>query len=143
MQIFIKTLNGKNLIVDVEPYDKIVNLKRNLEKKILIPAFQQRLIFAGKSLKDEYPLSNYSISKESTLHLTLSLKGGYGCIEGIYPIEMKPKNLVWSLFLWFIVIALLFLDVFFTYYSPMYVLNISCIAEFSTNKTTSSRDHQW
>jgi ubiquitin-like protein Nedd8 len=77
MQVKVKTLTGRDIPVDIEPTDRIIRVKEMMEEKEGIPPSQQRLIFNGSQLDDESTVLESNITPGSSLHLVLTLRGGW------------------------------------------------------------------
>ena len=96
MQIFVKTLTGKTITLNVTALTTIESVMGMIQDRLNIPASQQRLIYAGKQLEGGRTLSYYNIQRESTLHLLLRVRGGPGGaeMEVSFGAEITRKNLV-------------------------------------------------
>uniref|UniRef100_A0A8C5XYY1 Ubiquitin-like protein NEDD8 n=1 Tax=Microcebus murinus TaxID=30608 RepID=A0A8C5XYY1_MICMU len=68
----------KEIDIDIEPTDKVEQIKEHVEEKEGIPPQQKRLIYSGKQMNDEKTAAGYKILGDSVLHLVLALKGGGG-----------------------------------------------------------------
>jgi ubiquitin len=76
MHLFVKTLTGKTITLEVEPDDLIESVKSKLQDKEGVPLDQQKLIFKGNELQSDTKLYDYNVKNESVIHMVLGLKGG-------------------------------------------------------------------
>ena len=76
MQLFVKTLTGKTVSIEIEEGESIEDDKAKIAEKEGIPPEQQRIIFGGQQLQDGKTVDDYNIGDDATLHLVLRLRGG-------------------------------------------------------------------
>jgi len=69
MKISVKVVNGTTFSVEIEPSDTILYVKAMIQTKEGIPIVEQRLVFAGKQLENEFTLADYNIQNERIIHL--------------------------------------------------------------------------
>ncbi|QJX72067.1 polyubiquitin [Faustovirus] len=76
IMLFVKTMGGKTITLLMKPSASVLDLKKIIETAEGIPPDQQRLIFAGRQLEDDKVLLDYNISRDSTIHIVIRLRGG-------------------------------------------------------------------
>ncbi|NP_001118081.1 ubiquitin-like protein [Oncorhynchus mykiss] len=76
IQVFLKNEKGQTHTYDVVPGETVTQFKAKVQNKEAVPANQQRLIHEGRQLEDGQKLENYNIRNQSTIYLTLRLRGG-------------------------------------------------------------------
>ena len=92
--LFVKTLTGKHISISFDPTDRVEDLKQSIYEKEGIPPDQIRMVFAGRQLEDGHTLQDYSIQKDSTVHLVLRLRGGPSSSSTQYHPIRKQPNLI-------------------------------------------------
>ena len=73
MRLFIKTLTGKTITIEVDPTATVAEAKEKITQVEGIPAHMQQLIFSGMTLAEDRVLGSYNIQRESTVHLVIKV----------------------------------------------------------------------
>ncbi|KAJ3704750.1 hypothetical protein LUZ61_008455 [Rhynchospora tenuis] len=76
MQIFVKSLDGTTITLEVESSSTIDNIKTLIQEKKDVPTYYQKLLYERKVLEGGRSLADYNIQKESTLYMLLTIRGG-------------------------------------------------------------------
>jgi hypothetical protein len=71
MNLFLRTLTGSNISVDVEMTDTVADLKRAISKKYGYAVPEQRLILCGVIMDDTKTLESYKVQKETVVHFVI------------------------------------------------------------------------
>ena len=69
MQIFVQTLSGKTISLEVNPSETVKNTKYKIQAKDGLPTHYQSLVYGGRELQDDKRLQDYNIGRDSTLHM--------------------------------------------------------------------------
>ena len=69
VQIFVKTVEGRSIAIEVAPSDTVAQVKNRIQDKEGIPSEHQRLLFGGKPLPDDHMVADCDVQMGSTLHL--------------------------------------------------------------------------
>ena len=89
MQVFVKTLTGKNITLEVEPNDSVEAIKAKIQEKEGVPPNKQVIIYKGKMLHEGKTMSDYNIGKESQLYLGLTTIGSISFNEALDAYEIN------------------------------------------------------
>ncbi len=76
MQIFIRSLSGRVITFEFGPEDSVESLKLRVQEAEGIRPVDQRIVYASHHLENGRMLADYSIIAESTLHVSMRLRGG-------------------------------------------------------------------
>lgn len=75
-QVFVKTLQGETVTLEIMPFETVKNVKRKIQDKEGIPVDEQRLLLNGKQLECDRTVKSYDVQKGSTLHVAARIRGG-------------------------------------------------------------------
>ncbi|KAA6379107.1 MAG: putative Ubiquitin [Streblomastix strix] len=74
-EIFVKTLTGKTLTLQVRQTDTVLQVKQKIQELERVPPCQQRLVFARREMEDDQSLQDYNVQRDATMHLVMRLQG--------------------------------------------------------------------
>ena len=69
MQIFVQTLKGKTITLNVSITDSIDVIKCKIYNRVLIPTDNQRIVFSSNYLDGSKTLAHYNIKNDSTIYM--------------------------------------------------------------------------
>ena len=75
MQIFVKTLTGKTIKLEIYSNYTIRDIQRLIKKKENIPKSHQKLLYNARALDPIKTIKYYGIHNLSTIHLMINLRG--------------------------------------------------------------------
>jgi len=94
MQLFIETHTGQRILVDIEFTDKVLTLKDTIRSQLKLESnLPIRLVFNGRDLEDDHPLTDYTIKRESVIRMAITQCGGYSLLKDDVEKLAKPETL--------------------------------------------------